>query len=1126
MSTCHEKKILSLLSVLLITPSVWAADTDIYGVSTVDVKPNVLIILDNSGSMDIRDVPEDVPGEIYNPNTDYSYTGGKIRNTVYGNGSPWNTIYKNDVSEILCATANNALTTVGYWQGGLNADTSCASDGYGYRYLWLGNFYNFNDQGHGSLKIRMVVAKDVMAQLIYDNYDKVRFGLMKFNDVGTYDQGGYVVAKCGATKESLIGSFNPATTVFTDSDQSGFGAIGHYTSMTMTPLSETLAEAGRYFAGVNSWFNGTETDAALYPVGRYSSTCTDSNDGCQDYSPNSPIEYRCQKNYIILMTDGDPTHDDAKINITDYINGLRIPAAGHNGVANYLDDTAWFLAHNDLMKIGTSPTAADILKKGQPGNFEYQTINTYTVGFLSNQTLLQNTATNGGGVYYTANNASALNAAFNNIISDISSHNEAFSAAAVPVSHSDKAYAGNFVYYGLFQPRNHENWSGNLKKYGITDMGVIKDKNSLDAVSGGAIIDNAQSYWSTTADGPAVTEGGAGEKLYDVLKAETPPRKIYTYTGTNTDLTNTANQFVTTNLTTLQSFNTSLTAPIIASIRHDTDSEWPLGSFLHSQPRVVHYNDGKSMIFAGANDGMLHCFDDSDGSEKWGYIPQDLLSRIHTLPTTTGLQYYVDGSPELYAYGTDDANKILIIGERRGGTSYTALDISSHTAPLFKYTVSKSILGGGSKQLGQSWGTPELVTVKYGTTSKDVFIMSGGYDDNQDNLPLTAADDEGRAVFAIDAATGTLQSNINFNVDNFSAMTHSIIAVSAFENPKSRTTTRIYAGDLGGNLFGFRDDIFNYVPAVDGQEDGVWGQNLKLFSSGGGRKVMYAPNILSAYFKTDITYPDSTVKRETRVGDYLFYGTGDREHPDDVTITNEFYAIKNNWQWKDNIATTSVDESITPSIVKAYVDDADGQIKAEDDNRVLVVSQRDGDGHYISNVAENGELFILNVTDDLLQNKETVEETSTLYTNYIKDAIRHANNRGWYFTFADAGEKIASSPTIFNGVVYFTSFVPGAARISPNDPCANLGSRGTGYLYAIGYKYGDAVMDFDPVTSPDELHNEDRRKKLSGKGIPSEPVIVIHEGKPTIIAGFDTVDPAGPAFSQSVEQFYWRQISD
>jgi len=76
-------------------------------------------------------------------------------------------------------------------------------------------------------------------------------------------------------------------------------------------------------------------------------------------------------------------------------------------------------------------------------------------------------------------------------------------------------------------------------------------------------------------------------------------------------------------------------------------------------------------------------------------------------------------------------------------------------------------------------------------------------------------------------------------------------------------------------------------------------------------------------------------------------------------------------------------------------------------------------------------------------------------------------------------------------------------------------------LYAIGYKYGDSVLDLDPITSPTKLHREDRRKKLSGKGIPPEPVLVIHEGKPTIIAGFESIDPA---FSQSVDEFYWKQI--
>ncbi len=55
----------------------------------------------------------------------------------------------------------------------------------------------------------------------------------------------------------------------------------------------------------------------------------------------------------------------------------------------------------------------------------------------------------------------------------------------------------------------------------------------------------------------------------------------------------------------------------------------------------------KAVIFAGANDGMLHAFEDATGEELWGFIPSELLSRLKDLPRGSGLKYYVDGSPRL-----------------------------------------------------------------------------------------------------------------------------------------------------------------------------------------------------------------------------------------------------------------------------------------------------------------------------------------------------------------------------------------------------------------------------------------------------------------------------------------------
>ena len=788
------KKICVTLWVLLcLAHPALADDTDIYGVSSINVQPNVLIIFDNSGSMGTADIP----GDIYNPNT--TYAGTATRNAVYRLSSGnYNTLYFADIDSAnwQCAAAKTDLKTKGYWTGRIQSSGGVVTcGGTTNRTLRLGNFRNFDALGIGDPKTRMEVAKKVIAQLIYDNYNDVRFGLMKFNTetpvsyYGTSDdkkhESGYIIALAGATQAQLIGSYNPTTTVFTDSDQSAtFGAIGGMYSDTYTPLAETLAEAGLYFAGKQSWYNGTTTGTG-YPVGKFKDTCAASNTGCQDYSNDTPIQYRCQKNYIIIMTDGDPTRDNnSKLQNNNYINTTKIPAAGKDGAADYLDDIAYFLANNDLL-----PTM------GSVGDFEKQTVTTYTIGFAVNNTLLQNTATNGGGQYYTATNASSLNEALNNVISAIKANNEGFSAAAVPVSRANKAYAGNYVYYGLFQPLNTGNWVGNLKKYGITDYGVIQDKNGMNAVSGGLIVENATSYWSTVVDGPSVVKGGAGEKLFNDLESGVV-RKIYTYTGTTSDLTAVENAFATTNAALNVAAYPGPTANVITAVRHDTSDSWPLGSLLHSQPLVVHYddnNDGQedhSMIYVGANDGMLHCFDDNDGAEKWGFIPRDLLDDLAPLEAPSSLLYYVDGTPVLYTYDHDNNattqdKKIVICGERRGGYHYTALDVSDYNTSLLQYEIAPDILGGGISSLGQSWGKPQAcqmvdhLDAGGNPVTKDVFFMVGGYDENQDSDIPAAQDSKGRAVFAIDSQTGALFSNFNFNVGNFSSMTHSIVGAAS-----------------------------------------------------------------------------------------------------------------------------------------------------------------------------------------------------------------------------------------------------------------------------------------------------------------------------------------------------------
>ena len=61
-----------------------------------------------------------------------------------------------------------------------------------------------------------------------------------------------------------------------------------------TPLAETLYEAGLYFQGAQSYFNSPPFTSSV-------TTYT------------SPVQYYCQKNYVVIMTDGISTKDQNTI---------------------------------------------------------------------------------------------------------------------------------------------------------------------------------------------------------------------------------------------------------------------------------------------------------------------------------------------------------------------------------------------------------------------------------------------------------------------------------------------------------------------------------------------------------------------------------------------------------------------------------------------------------------------------------------------------------------------------------------------------------------------------------------------------------------------------------------------
>ena len=167
--------IAAAFAMLPMHPAAFADDSDIFG---ANIQPNVLILLDNSGSMS-----EVIGSYPYTVSNTYSVINkcGSSKDTacstpvVYKAGSSGTyTMYKDTVANVSKAAARNALNSVGYWSGsisGSNVD------------LYTGNYLNYQlgfctgVDCNGEAKID--IAKRVLKNLI-DNVTGVRFGFMKF----------------------------------------------------------------------------------------------------------------------------------------------------------------------------------------------------------------------------------------------------------------------------------------------------------------------------------------------------------------------------------------------------------------------------------------------------------------------------------------------------------------------------------------------------------------------------------------------------------------------------------------------------------------------------------------------------------------------------------------------------------------------------------------------------------------------------------------------------------------------------------------------------------------------------------------------------------------------------------
>ncbi|KAB2322378.1 hypothetical protein F8A86_03835 [Betaproteobacteria bacterium SCN1] len=203
--------------------------------------------------------------------------------------------------------------------------------------------------------------------------------------------------------------------------------------------------------------------------------------------------------------------------------------------------------------------------------------------------------------------------------------------------------------------------------------------------------------------------------------------------------------------------------------------------------------NGTSMIYVGANDGMLHGFDAATGVEKFAYVPSALHGALADLTDANypaNHKYFVDGSAGFGdAYWSGAWHTVLVGPLGAGGKAVFALDITDPNAMDGSKVLWEFNGGAHASKMGYIFGPPTIAPFADGHFYA---VFSNGYDsaDHQAGLFLVRVDNPS-IYYYIDTKYG------------------SAVAKNGLSTPKlvdlnnDRIIDAIYAGDMQGNLWKF-----------------------------------------------------------------------------------------------------------------------------------------------------------------------------------------------------------------------------------------------------------------------------------------------------------------------------------
>ena len=809
-----------------------------------------------------------------------------------------------------------------------------------------------------------------------------------------------------------------------------------------TPIVTALYEAALYYMGSpvsygnggrkpplwnGSTYAGGDENAA-HPASYTPATAWNAGTSSFDASAKyiSPITNSCEKSYVVLMSDGQANSPNTTIqNRIATLIGKSCNTSVSDG-EKCGTELVEYLANTDLQAAnGIVPSK----------------VITHTIGFSvkgSGQTFLQNLAASGGGNFYPADNATQLEQSLDTILTSIASENQSFTGLTTSINASTLS-SDNRVFINMFKPDASRSWRGNTKGYfiGLNGLTDINNNPAIEVVNGDVQFKaTAQSFWSASADGNNVDQGGASGKFNPAT------RNIYTYTGSAPVPLNSA----LTKITTSAGSITNTMFDVATTTEKNDLINWlynaPMGDPMHANTVMISYTPTLKVLYTMTNQGLLHAInvtnptatgDSSGGNELSAFIPQSLLSRIKDHKADIAGTNHLYGLDGTMTHWHDDADKngqvngtekvYLYFGMRRGGNQYFALDVTNPSTPKLAWRIDGG--SAGFTGLGQTWSRPVVTTVNWSgagaNPDKKVIFFGGGYDVAEDGYIDRTDDSIGNAVYMVDATTGTLlwsaqkSGTAAGNLTVLSDLKYSIPAdLKIIDTDNDKHADRLYFGDLGGQVW--RIDLLSNFGAASG----VSAYRLAELAKGGDqdfRRFYMPPSVALIRDRGTMYYA-------------VAIGSGARVNPLGTGVDDRFHLIK--------------DTNLTAGLAWSTV--------------------------------KEGDLY--NATANLIGQGTAAQQSS--------EQAKLDGKKGWYIDLMNSGEKAISPSLIFNNMLAFTTYSPTSSGLSCNT------TAGTGRLYLVSLTNATPIYDQVPDNN---LIAEDRSTIAPGIGIPTAPIPYFPPGK-------------------------------